>query len=246
MKKLFRKAWWYYYYLCFGIMFFGLYPFFLYLFSRKDGLEKVHRLRQKAGKFFLRFMGIRIQVNQRGQHDTVRQCIYCSNHTSELDIMVMLAVVPGKFLFLGKEELEKLPFFGRFFKTLDIPVYRSDASRSVFSFKRAVRRLEEGWSLVIFPEGGIYDDRPSVKPFKEGAFVLAVRSGIPVMPVSLPDNWKLLASEGKHGWPGLSRVNFHPSINPPGKRKEDLIELKQKVFNIIDRDIKLLTDEDHR
>jgi len=141
---------------------------------------------------------------------------------------------------MAKYELSRIPLFGRFFKTLDIAVNRKNRKQAVESFHEADRRLKEGTSIFIFPEGGITKGSPKLSRFKPGAFKLALQNNIAILPITLLDNYKRLPDGNiLGGSPGKMRMIVHRLIEVVNLKPEDEGELKQKVYCIIE---KALTD----
>lgn len=235
MKKLFQKAWWYYFFGMLGFSFLVCYPFFLLALSHPDGFDRAHWMRKCLTAAFLKFMGIRIKTSWMRPADLKNPHIICSNHCSDLDILILLAVLPGRYAFLGKQELAELPLFGHFFSRMDIPVNRGNAHQSSLSYRLSLKRLKEGVSLVIFPEGGIYRDFPKLSPFRKGAFELALRTGTPVLPITIRDSWQRLHPYDKWGSPGVTEVFVHEAVEPGDKGLE---VLKGEVFDVINQFIR--------
>src|SRR5690606_7735511 len=98
---------------------------------------------------------------------------YCANHTSFLDIPVVAVAIPGMFHFMAKHELSKIPLFGLFFRTIDIAVPRGNHRGSHKAYQLAAQKINQGGSIMVFPEGGILPNAPKLKAFKSGAFRLA-------------------------------------------------------------------------
>lgn len=169
--------------------------------------------------------------------------IICPNHTSYHDIIFMNRVVPGKFLFMGKAELKSWPLMKVFFKNgkFNIAVNRKSALEATRSLELAKKRLREGKSIVIFPEGTIPDDAPKLNRFKSGAFKLAIDEGVPVVPVSFLDHWALMSEPTQifgHCRPGISRVIVHDPIDTKGLTEKDIVPLQNQVFELIEKDLK--------
>ncbi len=129
-----------------------------------------------------------------------------ANHTSMLDVMMMLKVSPNPFVFVGKKELVKIPIFGFFYKRVCIMVDRSDAKSRTAVYRRAQRRLQDGLSICIFPEGGVPDEAIILDEFKGGAFKMAIAHEIPIVPMVFFDNKQRLPFILTKGKPGKSRV----------------------------------------
>ena len=140
---------------------------------------------------------------------------------------------------MAKAELSDIPLFGLFFKTIDIEVDRQSGEGGASAYRKAVRALEAGYNLVIFPEGGIHPDPYHVKPFKNGAFQLAIRQKTDIQPVSLPDNFKILPDGGKIAKTGKIRIILHEPLIASDVSVTELGILKDKLFGIIQNDLSL-------
>lgn len=135
------------------------------------------------GRLLLRSSGVRLDVERRGPEST--PCIFMSNHQSLFDIPALLATLPGQTRFLAKESLMRIPIFGWALRAIGfISVRREDPSRAPGVFAAAIDRIEQGFSVVIFPEGTRTRDG-SLLPFKRGGFLLALRAGCPIVPVGI-------------------------------------------------------------
>lgn len=132
---------------------------------------------------------------------------------------------------MGKHEILKYPLIKTYFKYLHIPVNREDKRQAAQSMLQAKKKLAEGWSIVIFPEGGIPDDTaPEMAEFKPGAFVLAKKNNVPIIPITLRNHYRLL-SEPQNlkgpARPGFSLVTLHTPIDAESIATSD-IELLMK------------------
>lgn len=160
--------------------------------------------------------------------------MFVANHTSMTDIMLMFYSAKNPFVFIGKKELAKFPLFGYIYKRTCILVDRSNAKSRVEAFRRAEKRLSEGLSICIFPEGGVPDDLEVVlDEFKDGAFRLAIEHQIPIAPMTFHDNKKRFPFSFFKGSPGKMRVKVHPLIPTEGMVLEDRRALKNKTRQII-------------
>ncbi len=160
--------------------------------------------------------------------------MFVANHTSMTDIMLMLAIIKHPFVFVGKMELAKIPLFGFFYKRTCILVDRNSSKSRMAVFERAQKRLNQGLSVCIFPEGGVPDNENIIlDEFKDGAFRLAIEHQIPIVPVTFPDNKKRFSYTFLSGSPGLMRVTIHKAVDTKGKSSEDRKLLKDKIRQII-------------
>src|SRR5690554_7755438 len=120
--------------------------------------------------------------------------VLAANHSSYLDIFLLYSILPkNRFLFMGKSEILNYPLVKTFFKKLNIPVDRSSSIKSAKSLIQAKNEVENGWSIVVFPEGGILDPSSIVHEFKNGAFQLAKLSKCAILPITFINNYQLLS-----------------------------------------------------
>ena len=154
---------------------------------------------------------------------------------------------PLNAIFVGKHDMQKIPLFGFMYKKLHITVDRDKLMSRYTTYKKSVNAIDEGKSLVIFPEGGIVTTEfPRMARFKDGAFKLSVDKQIPIVPVTIATNWILLPGElGDLKWHPI-RVIFHEPIYPEGK---DEATLRKEVYAIIDAELRaaeILYTNEHR
>lgn len=164
--------------------------------------------------------------------------VIIGNHTSYLDIFLLYSILPNnKFLFMGKSELLKYPLVRTFFKKLNIPVDRSSPIKSAKAFITAKKEMKNGWSVVIFPEGGIFNPTSKMTPFKDGAFQLAQLTKSPVLPLTFINNYRLFSDPtylSAPAMPGLVKLKIHPIIEREEVINNDVSWLKDKSYRLID------------
>ncbi len=138
---------------------------------------------------------------------------------------------------MGKSEILNYPLIKTYFKHLHIPVDRSDKRKAAQSMLMAKRKIQEGWSIIIFPEGGIPDHiAPKMADFKPGAFVMAEKNKVPILPITLISHFKLLSEpQNMQGSarPGLSKVYFHPIISVEELQQKDPEMWMQETRDLI-------------
>lgn len=138
--------------------------------------------------------------------EPLQQCIYVANHSSYLDALLLAAVLSRGVLFVGKKELSHWPLVGHFFKKMDyIFVDRLDIAQSTAVSETMSEALAKGQSLVLFPEG-TFTYASGLRPFKIGAFKLAVEQQIPLKPLAICGIRRILRSNSLLMRPGLIRV----------------------------------------
>jgi 1-acyl-sn-glycerol-3-phosphate acyltransferase len=169
--------------------------------------------------------------------DWSKTYIICPNHTSNLDITsANLLIKKNDYCFMGKEELLDGFVTKLFFKTIDIPVNRESKMSSFRAFKKASERLQEGMSLIIFPEGKIANDYPPIlHEFKNGPFRLAIEFKIPIIPVTSLNTWQMLWDTGlQHGSkPGICNIFVHKPIETAYLTIDDADSLRDEVYSLM-------------
>ncbi|UQA55820.1 lysophospholipid acyltransferase family protein [Polyangium aurulentum] len=150
--------------------------------------------------------------------------VYCSNHQSLLDILVLGAVLPGDFKWAAKRELMKIPFLGWHLQLAGhVPVERGGGARTAAEvIKRFEEVLGQGKPLLVFPEGTRSSDGV-LQSFKNGGFYAAVRAGVPVVPVALEGTGHLMhkgALDTGEGQRRLVRVRVGKPIEPLREGRE--------------------------
>jgi 1-acyl-sn-glycerol-3-phosphate acyltransferase len=222
------------------VWFILLFPFFYILLLNEKWFPKVFKLKKIWGSLILFPMGIRYTVESHFTPEPGKAYVFCPNHASYLDIMLIYLVIPVYFHTIGKAELLKVPLFGKFFSRMNIPIDRN----SKFSGHRAILRasddIKKGISIALFPEGGIIPHAPELGKFKNGPFKLALSNQVAIVPISFLNNWKLMPDDGKNtgGRPGLARVIVHEAIETHGMTEQDLERLKTETYQIIDKSLK--------
>jgi len=181
--------------------------------------------------------GFYYKIERKQEFEANKSYMLIANHTSMTDIMLMLVVTKHPFVFVGKQELSKIPLFGFFYKRTCILVDRNSSRSRMEVFDLAQKRLQQGLSICIFPEGGVPEDESIVlDDFKDGAFRLAIEHQIAIVPITFADNKKRMSYTFFSGSMGIMRAKVHPFIATTGKtieNKNDIRELKIASWNCI-------------
>jgi 1-acyl-sn-glycerol-3-phosphate acyltransferase len=156
-----------------------------------------------------------------------------ANHTSMLDIMMMLKTSKNPFVFVGKKELVNIPVFGFFYKRVCILVDREDSRSRTAVYRRAQKRLNQGLSICIFPEGGVPEENIILDEFKDGAFKMAIAHNIPVVPITFYDNKNRFPFTFYSGGPGIARVKVHSFFKTEELVENQKSELREQVRTVI-------------
>ncbi|MBM3177590.1 MAG: 1-acyl-sn-glycerol-3-phosphate acyltransferase [Bacteroidetes bacterium] len=185
--------------------------------------------------FYSWFLPIRIEL--KSALNPKAQYIFCPNHFSYLDIPAM-ALNPHDTIFVGKHDMENIPLFGFMYRKLHITVDRSRLKSKYSTYLQSLEALDQGKSLTIFPEGGIVSKSiPAMERFKDGPFRLAVEKGIPIVPVTMPDNWLILKEDPFRIYSGTVKLIFHEPVIPMENSPAELDRIKKKVFEVIQAEL---------
>ena len=191
------------------------------------------KLARLWAKFILIGMGFNYKIEREQTPEPDKSYMFIANHTSMVDIMLMLATVKNPFVFVGKKELMNIPLFGFFYKRTSILVDRSSERSRKAVFLRAQKRLQSGLSICIFPEGGVPSHDVVLDEFKDGAFRLAINHQIPIVPITFGDNKKRFSYIFFSGGPGRMRVKIHQFILTKGLTINDTKTLNSMARNLI-------------
>lgn len=182
----------------------------------------------------LRLCGVHLHV-EGGENLPVQEpVIYVSNHSSLLDIPVLVAALPHRLCFLYKKGLERIPFFGWVLRRMPyVPITRRalDAHWQMELTRQRVRSY--GLSPVVFAEGGRSPDG-SVRPFRRGALILAQSLSLPIVPVAIAGTHALLPPHTLRFRPGSARVRIGAPLEVPpdlGRRAQEewLQALRERI-----------------
>lgn len=155
--------------------------------------------------------------------------IVTPNHQGNADILALMVTLPTPFRWVIKKELLKIPVFGSALdRTGAIALDRSNREKAIESLKTAKEKLTGGWSVLIYPEGTRGKD-PYLQPFKKGAFMLAVQTGIPILPVTCNGAFHILPKKTITFFPGHITVTLGDPIPTEGLTEQDVPELMERT-----------------
>lgn len=178
-----------------------------------------------------RIGGIRVLVEGRENIPAGAPCVFVGNHRSCFDIPLMLTSLDAPHGLLSKEELRNIPLLSRWMNLLGcVYVEREDLRASVRALNQAAAAVKSGRSFIIFPEGTRYKgEEGGVGEFKAGAFRIAIKTGVPVVPVAISGARGLYESHNYIVHPGTVRVSILPAIHTAGMSKDEQRQLPEAV-----------------
>ena len=239
LRSFLVVLWRIWFYILMAIPIILLFPFLLLFTSRTKFYPQFFMIARWWAFFILYGMGFYPKIKKEQKLVKGEAYMLVANHTSMTDIMLMLVTVKNPFVFVGKKELVKIPLFGYFYKRTCILVDRGNQKSRKEVFERAQRRLENGTSICIFPEGGVPDDQSLLlDTFKDGAFRLAIDHQIPIVPMVFYDNKKRFPYVLTKGSPGKMRVKIKNFIPTLGLTQNDKKELREKTREVILHELK--------
>lgn len=210
------------------------FPVLIVVTAKESAYPYFFKIARAWAKTILFVMGFKVKKIIEQDVEADKSYMFCANHTSMIDIMLMLAVIKNPFVFVGKAELSKIPIFGFFYKRTCILVDRGNPKSRKAVFAEAERRLKLGLSVCIFPEGAVPDDENIVlDQFKNGAFILALEHQIPIVPMTFYDCKKRFSYTFFSGSPGNMRVKIHQFIETENLKVSDKKEINNKTFDVI-------------
>ena len=161
--------------------------------------------------------------------------VYACNHTSYMDIPVILAVLPFQFRILARKQLWSIPFIGWYLnRSGQMPIDTANPHATLSSLGAGARALRSGMPLFVFPEGGRTSDG-ELRPFLSGAAYLAIRAQVPLVPLALGGVYELLPIHTHHFYPGELTLKIGEPIETVGMTMRQTDELTARLREAIER-----------
>ncbi len=174
-----------------------------------------------------------VEIIQEKKFDLEKPVIYTANHSSYIDALLLIATLPVNTLFIGKKELLKVPLLAAAIRKLEyICLDRWDFSQNLEDMKKMQNALEENYSILIFPEG-TFTYASGLRPFKTGAFQLAVATQTPICPIAIQGTRKLFRSGSLLLTPQKLKLTFAELTTPVANEWQEVIRLRTEVHKAI-------------
>lgn len=179
----------------------------------------------------------RIHISGAENIQPDRTYVYMANHSSLIDTPALFASLPYQFRIMAKKELFRVPFMGWHLKTAgNFPVDRSDPRKTALSIRAVIDGVRAGKSLAVFPEGTRSPDG-RLQEFKSGAFKIALRAGVPVVPVSIRGSGALLPKGSLAPRPGRVDVIVGKPIETSAFSERTLNDLMRETRAAIESNL---------
>jgi 1-acyl-sn-glycerol-3-phosphate acyltransferase len=180
--------------------------------------------------------GARLDVAREAPLDPDGRYVFVCNHQSQLDIPALLVTVPGSTRLLAKRSLFRIPIFGWAMRASGfVPVDREDRSRAREAMEGALHQLEQGRSILLFPEETRSADG-RILEFRRGGFLIALKAKCPLVPVGVSGTRHIQRKGSLRVRPGTVRVRFGAPIDPTlggvRARRELVDELRREVMRL--------------
>jgi 1-acyl-sn-glycerol-3-phosphate acyltransferase len=199
-------------------------PLLLYTLVTKH-VDLLYWAGVKGVMFFVRAVGVKVRVEGRGKIPA-GVCLFVANHTSSADAPAVVGAIPRRVAVLLKESLFKWPIVGQAFTLAHfIPVNRRDRDSAIASVEKAAEAMRGGQSFLIYPEGTRSPDG-RLQEFKKGAAALAIRAGVPIVPVLCSGAQKVIRA-------GEIHVEFLQPIDAAKFKWEERDALRQHVHDVM-------------
>ncbi len=238
LKNIFRLFWRLWFYIVFLVTILAIFPILLIVTASDSLYPTFFKIARFWAKTILFLMGFKAKYTFKESIAPHKSYMLIANHTSMIDIMLMLALAKNPFVFVGKKELARIPVFGFFYKRTCILVDRSSPKSRKEVYYKAQKRLGDGVSICIFPEGKVPDDeRVVLDVFQNGAFGLAIEHQIPIVPISFYDCKKRFSYTFFSGGPGILRATIHPFVETKSLKLSDRDKLKKEMHQFLYNDL---------
>jgi len=182
-------------------------------------------------KMLVRIMGMDVEITGLENLTPGQHYIFAGNHRSYSDTPALLSKLPGNFRFMAKEGLFKIPLMGHHLQLAGhIPVSLVNPREALKSLHRAAEMIRaRSVSVLIFPEGGRTDG--ALEPFKEGAAIIGIKSGVPIVPFGLIGTREVLPMHGVAIRGGPVKIHLGKPIPTEGLIFKSKTELTQRIRN---------------
>jgi|SRR5208337_683885 len=182
--------------------------------------DPVYRIGTLGARMAVWLAGARLEVHGLDRIPSHRAVVFMANHQSNCDPPALLAVIP-RVVVLVKKEFFRVPILGRAMAAVGfIPVDRRNREQALEAVEKGVQALKTGKPFLVYPEGTRSPDG-RLQHFKKGVFVMAIKAGAPIVPISVSGSNKIMPKGKFVIRPGRVRITFHEPVATEGSGVED-------------------------
>ncbi len=204
--------------------------------GEKEALIYLQKVAYNWSKFTMDIIGIDLDV-QGLENIPNETCVFIGNHSSILDIPILLYTTNRNLAFISKKEILKAPIVGYWLRrNKSVTLDRENPRTAVDTINQAVKNIEDGTTMVIFPEG-TRNKEGKVGEFKKGSLKLATKSKVSIVPVSI-DRASRAFEDAREFRPTKIKVVFGKSIDTRELSKDNEKDLVENIRNIIISNLK--------
>jgi 1-acyl-sn-glycerol-3-phosphate acyltransferase len=172
-----------------------------------------HKLNAGASRAIFILGGVPPEIHGR-ENVPAGDAVVVANHASYVDGFLLKGYLPARFAFVIKGEVRKIPIAHFLFRRAGSKfVERHEAGASSRDARRIVKAAQSGQSFAFFPEG-TFHHAPGIARFRPGAFVAAIRGGLPIVPIAISRTREMMPSGRNWPWPVRPRIDILPPIEP--------------------------------
>lgn len=202
------------------------------ILTKKDSKKPFFKLSKGWGNSLVKWGRVTLDIHGRENTDDSENYIFCANHSSLFDIPTAVSAINQNVRIIYKQELEKIPIFGRALNLSPfISVNRSNPRESMSSIEKAIEAAKTGDSVLIYPEGTRSKDG-QLQSFKRGAFMLAARAGKAIVPMAIIGANKVMSGKFTMN-PTTVKIKFGTPIRKEVKTPADEKALLKEVHKAV-------------
>ncbi len=204
-------------------------PLILYAYFTRN-VDPLYWAAINGVMFFVNCVGVHVQV-KGARRIPEGTCIFAANHTSSADAPAVVGAIPRRIAILLKRSLFDWPIVGQAFHIAHfIPVDRRKRDSAIESVDKAIDALRNGQSFLVYPEGTRSPDG-RLQPFKKGTAVMAIKSGVPIVPVACSNAHRIMEKRKLNIHPGTILVEFLDPIDSSKYTLEQRETLTQELHD---------------
>jgi 1-acyl-sn-glycerol-3-phosphate acyltransferase len=178
----------------------------------------------------VRLSGTKVTVNGEENIPTDTAVLFVSNHQGNFDVPLLLGFIQKPKAFISKMEVKRMPFIGTWMEQLNcLFMDRKNVRQSVKAINEGAELLQQGTSLVIFPEG-TRSKSDTIAEFKAGSFKLATKSGVPIIPITISGSYKIMEQQRFWIKPADVHIEVHPPIFPVQQEAKELAKTTELII----------------